>query len=209
MTYSYEIADKSPQEQFEGHTSMSGVITLWELLTKYQTIITFLKQNILTDDFNQHILAVALCSCLRLHTPADIILCDCNGVLQVDDNMPPAPRYKHNLAFTTDTLHRFLLALLCHPVVIHEPLCYGHWRCNISPIWTWMDPWWYHLRRIKKPFLRTPHYSIPGRGAIGINVEGGARPGCACNQPSEVWTIVPKYWKQILSEIDRDVIVCS
>jgi hypothetical protein len=35
----YEIAEKSPQQQFGGNTTMSAVITLWELLTKCQTII--------------------------------------------------------------------------------------------------------------------------------------------------------------------------
>jgi hypothetical protein len=36
--YIYEIAEKTPQKQFEGNIMMNAVITLWELLTKCQTI---------------------------------------------------------------------------------------------------------------------------------------------------------------------------
>ncbi len=34
----YEVAEKSPQQQFEHKTMMSAVITLWESLTRCQTI---------------------------------------------------------------------------------------------------------------------------------------------------------------------------
>jgi hypothetical protein len=38
LSHIYEIAEISPQQQFEGHMTMSAVMTLWELLTKCQTI---------------------------------------------------------------------------------------------------------------------------------------------------------------------------
>ncbi len=36
--YIYEIAEKTPQKQFEGNIMMNAVVTLWDLLTKCQTI---------------------------------------------------------------------------------------------------------------------------------------------------------------------------
>jgi len=41
----YDIAEKSPQQQIEGYKLMSGVITLWESLTKWQTIIIFIMNG--------------------------------------------------------------------------------------------------------------------------------------------------------------------
>ncbi len=42
--HTYEIAEKSPQQHFEGNMIMSAVITLWGLLTKFQTI-TFITNS--------------------------------------------------------------------------------------------------------------------------------------------------------------------
>jgi hypothetical protein len=42
--YIYEIAEKSWQQPFQGNTTKSAVVTLWELLTKCQIII-FIMNN--------------------------------------------------------------------------------------------------------------------------------------------------------------------
>jgi hypothetical protein len=41
---SYEVVEKSPRQQFEGNTTTSAVITLWELLTKCHTV-TFITNS--------------------------------------------------------------------------------------------------------------------------------------------------------------------
>jgi len=41
----YKIADKYPHQQFEHDITMSAVTTLWDLLTKCQTVITFITNT--------------------------------------------------------------------------------------------------------------------------------------------------------------------
>jgi hypothetical protein len=78
----YQIAEKSSQQQFEGNMTMNPVLTLWELLTKYQTA-TFI-----TNSSDSAVTTYWLHQLLKVGVDIHIMTCPSSGQVIVQNLHP-------------------------------------------------------------------------------------------------------------------------
>eukprot|EP00055_Hartaetosiga_balthica_P014626 m.81124 g.81124 ORF g.81124 m.81124 type:complete len:317 (-) comp8642_c1_seq7:620-1570(-) len=126
------------------------------------------------------------------------ILGNGNGWFCVEHNMPPTPRYIHNISFILSEFNVRNSTLLQCIIIGYKPFQHRNRRCNSSSIRTWVDPRRGLVWRCHNPSLLSLNEGIPRGCAVWVNVPRTSTFGGTNNHPSVAWSSFTTILKYII-----------